>query len=267
MKEKEINTLEDFIRQMPKELPDITTKARNLYIELGKRSFYDTKYKNLMFGEENQDYNYLDKKYMKPNIIICTTLIKQYKKLLDMANIKNNINIDDYGHYSLIFYNEKGESIKTDLTRDLKNIQFKCSTSHFGKHQLSDKYLRNMDILLGYITKERGYSNEFWYILKNRLENSNLNDRCKLELTLKSLKEFGDLSKLGQTELFNMYEKFVGYCIDEKISIHFYSIIRNNIEQYFVKLNEKNREIIYKLNGSSLEFEINEEILKDDITK
>ena len=177
---------------------------------------------------------------MKPNIIICTTLIKQYKKLLDMANIKNNINIDDYGHYSLIFYNEKGESIKTDLTRDLKNIQFKCSTSHFGKHQLSDKYLRNMDILLGYITKERGYSNEFWYILKNRLENSNLNDRCKLELTLKSLKEFGDLSKLGQTELFNMYEKFVGYCIDEKISIHFYSIIRNNIEQYFVKLNKKN---------------------------
>ena len=43
----QIRNLEDFITQMPKDLESTMEKARWLYIELGKRSFYDVSYKYL----------------------------------------------------------------------------------------------------------------------------------------------------------------------------------------------------------------------------
>ena len=53
----QIRNLEDFITQMPKDLESTMEKARWLYIELGKRSFYDVSYKYL-----NEDDAYvLDK--------------------------------------------------------------------------------------------------------------------------------------------------------------------------------------------------------------
>lgn len=263
----EIRRLEDFITQMPEGLPSITHKARALYIELGKRSFYDRGFESLMFGEEEQNSIYSDKPYTTPNIIICTTLIKQYKRLLDMLNVRNKIIIDDLGHYSLVFYDESGKEIHTDLTHDLKNIQFNCATSHFGKSQLQESDIRSMDVLLGYITSQKGYSDDYWHILRRRLDGSNLSVQNKLELTLRSLKEFGDLTRLGEAELVSLYSKFTRYCLDGKLPISFYSIRVNNIEQDFVELKEKNKTTRYKLNKSSLEFELDKITERDDISK
>lgn len=261
-----IHTLNDFITQMPKKLPNTIYQARWLYWQLGKRSFYDRKYDNFMFGEEEQYSIYYDKPYLVPNIVICRTLIKQYKRLLDMAHIKSEIIIDSLGHYSLVFYDENGKGIPTDLTHDLKNIQFNCSTSHFGKKELDKGELRNIDIQLGHITKETGYSNDYWHILRKRLKESSLNNRIKLEIALQSLQEFGDLSTLGESELFSMYEKFIKYCVDGKFPVYFYSTKTNNRpEEFYLELRETNRVSKYKLNKQSLKFELSEEIIREDI--
>ena len=50
----QIRNLEDFITQMPKDLESTMEKARWLYIELGRRSFYDVSYKYLNEDEEQE---------------------------------------------------------------------------------------------------------------------------------------------------------------------------------------------------------------------
>ena len=264
----EIYKLDDFITQMPKGLTNISEKARFLYLELGKRSFYDGQFDSFMYEEGEQSHIYSEKIYTMPNIVICTTLIKQYKKLLDKASIKNEINIDGLGHYSLDYYDEKGQIISTDLTNDLKNIQFGCSTSHFGKSVIKSETLRNMDILLGYITKEKGYCNDYWYILRKKLEEAKISNKIKFEITLQSLKEFGDLTKLGEIELFSMYEKFVRYCLKNEFKVFFYSTrTNNNPQEFWIELSEKDKIFTYKLNRKSLEFEKTEEIEKNEKIK
>lgn len=98
----EIKRIEDFIKYMPETVTGTVPKARHLYLELGKRSFYDPEYKYFMFGEAEDDIRYISKQYSNPNIVICTTLAKQYKHLLDLAKIPNTIvfNSDDDHYYN-----------------------------------------------------------------------------------------------------------------------------------------------------------------------
>ena len=130
----------------------------------------DKNYEYMMFGEESDYLVYSNKPYSEPNIVICTTLVKQYSELLTRANIENRISVDEKGHYYLIFKDDVGTEHITDITRDLKNIQFKCSTSHFGIGTISKSNLREIDIRINYISKSRGYSNDYWHMVKDRLK-------------------------------------------------------------------------------------------------
>lgn len=255
-----IENLDDFILQMPKSLPNIITKARHLYLELGKRSFYDREYENFMFGEENDLSIYHHKPYCNPNIIICTTLNKQYLELLEKLKIDGEI-VEDRKHTFVIFKDENESEHVADLTRDLKNIQFGCSTSYFARGTLDSKVLRKIDIYLGYIGEEKGYSNDYWHILRDRLQDSNLTLQQQLEVTLKGLQEFGDLSQMGISELFSLYEKFVLYCGEGKFDCSFQtSRLSGKAEEFFIKLRFNGKLIEYKLNKENLLFEQTREI-------
>ena len=155
----QIKRLEDFIKNMPEDVKGVIPKARYLYLELGKRSFYDPEYKYFMFGETEENLAYIHKPYSNPNIIICTTLAKQYKQLLDLVRLPNTIMSDGGDHYFNNFIDENGLEHETDLTQDLKNIQFGCSTSYFAIDTLSPEELRKIDVDLGYINDRIGYSN------------------------------------------------------------------------------------------------------------
>ena len=241
---------------MPKGLPNIISKARYLYLELGKRSFYDRSIEYLMFGEEKFNMIYEDKLYSNPNYVVCTSLIKQNKELLNMVNIKSHIVLDRYQHSSLVFEDELGTEHVTDLTNDLKNIQFNCSTSYFAKDTIPANILRKVDFSLGYISNTRGYSNDYWNILKKRLINSKLSLESKLDIILNSLKDFGDLSKLGESELNSLYSKFVKYCTNNYYRIHFFSSKRPNTqEEFFIELIENDYRILYKLDRQTLQFQ------------
>ena len=255
----EIKKLDDFITQMPKDLPNNIAKARYLYLELGKRSFYDREYEYMMFGEEDTISIYSNKPYSNPNIIICTTLNKQYLELLKKAGIYAEI-MQDGKHSYLVFRDEDNIGHATDLTQDLKNIQFKCSTSYFGIGSIPIRNLRELDMMLGYID-EKGYANEYWRLFRDRLEKSKLSSKQKLEITLSALQEFGDLSKLGPSELVRLYEKFVLFCIDEKQNRTFYSTKSpGKPEEYYVRLIANGKKIEYRLNPKTRLFETYREI-------
>lgn len=196
---EKMNSLQDFIKSIPKDANSSIEKARYLYLELGKRSFYDTAYRYFMFGEEDDLFEYIEKPYQNPNVIICTTLAKQYSRLLNMARVRNRIDMlgnPSLPHYFVKFFDENGIEHTTDLTNDLKNIQFNCKTSYFGRSTIPPEILREKDIKLGYISKERSYSDDYWYIVKDVLKgNKKLTEKQKLEIALKNLQRFGDISK------------------------------------------------------------------------
>ena len=255
----EINKLDDFITQMPKDLQNNVAKARYLYLALGQRSFYDREYEYLMFGEEETMSIYSHKEYTNPNIIICTTLNKQYLELMKKAGIDAEI-LQDGKHTYLAFRDEDNVGHITDLTQDLKNIQFKCSTSYFGIGSIPIRNLRELDMQLGYID-ERGYSNDYWRIFRDRLEKSNLSQRQQLEATLKALQEFGDLSKLGVSELVSLYQKFVLFCIDANQNRMIYSTKKTGTpEEFFIRLFTDGKKIEYKLNPKTRQYEKYREI-------
>lgn len=191
----EINTLDDFIKSMPKDLNSTIEKVRYLYIELGKRSFYDTEYKYFMFDEEESYGNYTNRTYCNPNIIICTTLSKQFLNLLTNAGIKAELEQDKYGHYYVSFYDENNINHATDITNDLKNIQFGCRTEYFATNTVPEEKVKNIDKKIGYISDKRSYSEDYWHIVKDSISDDRLTEKQKLEIVLNSIQNFVDITK------------------------------------------------------------------------
>lgn len=195
-----MNSLQDFAQSIPSSAVGIVARARYLYLELGKRSYYDTQYKYYMFGEEQTMSEYSYKPYSNPNIIICKTLAKQYSQLLTLAGIKNRIvNLENDAHDFVIFYDEEGKEYVADITNDLKNIQFHCRTSYFYEkehEENSQTILEDIDRKLGYISTEGTYANDYWYVVKDILaKNPRLSQKQQLEIVMQNLQRFGDILK------------------------------------------------------------------------
>ncbi len=252
----QVNSLDDFIKLIPENLETALEKARFLYIELGKRSFYDADYKYYMFEEDEQYSCYSYKTYSNPNIIICTTLSKQYVELLKKAGIESELMYDD-SHYLVKFYDDNGRAHISDITNDLKNIQFGCKTSYFGTQTINFNELKDIDIKLGYIKQKLGYTDDYWYIVKKALEDNKLSENKKLEIVLNNLQKFGNLSKLGDTEIFYLYQKFIRYCLPHNSNITFYSTKTNmnDKEKCVIKICEGDQKTNYVLNFETRLFE------------
>lgn len=226
-----IERLEDFIKNMPQDIEGIVPKARHLYLELGKRSFYDPEYKYFMFGEENDNYIYVNKPYSNPNIIMCTTLAKQYLNLLLMAGISSSIEIEDGGdHWFNTFTDEHSRSHTVDITQDLKNIQFGCNTNYFATETITPEELRAIDIGIGYISKTKGYSDEYWYIVRDAIRDERLSAKARLEIALSNIEKFGDIKSPGIVEMFSIYQKFIKYVMPPTDNISVYSMKTNQRE-------------------------------------
>lgn len=254
----EIKRLEDFIRNIPSSIEGIIPKARHLYLELGKRSFYDPEYKYFMFGEESDNYTYLNKPYSNPNIIVCTTLAKQYLNLLQMAGIHSTIEIEDGGdHWFNTFMDENSIKHMVDITQDLKNIQFGCRTNYFATETITPEELRAIDISLGYISERKGYSDEYWHIVRDAIKDERLSSKARLEIALSNIEKFGNIKSTGIVELFSIYQKFIRYVMPQTDNVWMYSM-KNNLrepEKCIIELKEKNVVTKYILNPKTRKFE------------
>lgn len=190
----EINSLSDFLKSMPDNITTTIQKARYLYLELGKRSFYDSNYKYAMFDEEDSYAIYSSKLYSNPNIIICTTLAKQLVELYHISGIRAEL-IEKEGHNFVKFYDEKGNEHEADLTNDLKNIQFGCRTQYFCTETVNKESIEEVDLEVGYITSSKSYTDDYWYAVRDIVQSSNLSQKRKLEIVLENLQKFGDITK------------------------------------------------------------------------
>lgn len=209
----QIERLEDFIANMPKSLSTNTEKARWLYIELGKRSFYDVSY-GFLNEDEEQELMYDHKNYKNPNIITCTSLTDQYEKLLKIIGIESKV-ITDGGHRYLRFYEEDGITWHTaDLTNDLKNVQSGCQTSHFL--QIDSEKLRDIDKRIGYISEKKGYTDDYFEQVKDFIIKKGLKGKAQLEYILEVFHLYVKPEKMGEHELYSMYQKFIKTCIQEE---------------------------------------------------
>ena len=193
----QIERLEDFIANMPKSLSTNTEKARWLYIELGKRSFYDVSY-GFLNEDEEQELMYDHKNYKNPNIITCTSLTDQYEKLLKIIGIESKV-ITDGGHRYLRFYEEDGITWHTaDLTNDLKNVQSGCQTSHFL--QIDSEKLRDIDKRIGYISEKKGYTDDYFEQVKDFIIKKGLKGKAQLEYILEVFHLYVRPEKMAKTK-------------------------------------------------------------------
>lgn len=205
----QIERLEDFIANMPKSLLTNIEKARWLYIELGKRSFYDVSY-GFLNKDEEQELIYTHKNYENPNIVTCGSLTEQYEKLLEMAGI-SSIVITDGGHKYLRFYEENGITWhKADLTNDLKNIQSNCQTSYFL--QIDPEKLREIDKKIEYINEDKDYTDNYFEQVKEFIMKKGLKGKAQLEYILEVFQLYVKPEKMGENELYSMYQKFIKTC-------------------------------------------------------
>lgn len=132
---------EEILSGMPSDLNDLE-KARFLYIELGKRVSFSTKYHNsdssLQMYVDRVDINTFDK-----NQVICVWWSSLYSQLLDAVGISNNV--IKLGHDYVEFYID-GIRWCADATygnyTDLARIHNNDETTYFGPavFQKNNKY-------------------------------------------------------------------------------------------------------------------------------
>lgn len=174
---------------------------RNIYLDLGNRFSFDTRF--LPFGDsETRTFIYEHSKNlddlnrcMITNKITCVSAayILEYilKKFdIDIKTIIENCDAIRYNHAYNFIKLKDGRKFCVDLQKDIKNIQTNSYTSYFGfesyftnKYIITRQEVKERDIKEGYITKEKGYSNEYIDLLHTMVDGiDNLKEKAKIIL-------------------------------------------------------------------------------------
>ncbi|MBE6155048.1 MAG: hypothetical protein E7163_05745 [Firmicutes bacterium] len=174
-------------------------KIRYVYIDIGSKMTFDLKF---AFGNENTKekiyrsclYN-LEKlnKCYESKTIICKSLAYLLEYVLKSLGINittliNDYEINGYNHvYNIIRLND--DIISIDLQKDLENIQAHLKTKYFGLSTnqkgivIDSNTLKEIDLKIGYITEDKYYSDEYYYLMRGILDSiPDLNDKISFIL-------------------------------------------------------------------------------------
>lgn len=128
-----MNIVEEVIKDMPKDL-NILEKARYIYLKLGIKLNFSTKFNNTtdeMYFKMYRDNT--DIKNLSTNQVICRLWAKIYSSALTKAGVKNQL--VDLGHEFVIFeYNNKIWNADATIGNytDLSRIRYGDNTEKFG---------------------------------------------------------------------------------------------------------------------------------------
>lgn len=232
--------LDDLVYELKKNMPQNLNEkeiARYIYIELGKLKSFNEKF---YFGDQNVRENIYAKASLNKDDVgvneeklICIELSKLYrnvlnklykdKEILKQCNITVKVTEPrkPLGHvFNLIKFND-GTQIQADLTHDIYNIQSGFETEYFGTMKANEIYRNNigiiprkeleeMDIKIGYITKEEPYSN---YILQEiKAETNGQMTLEKLDNILKNRKTLNFLENKNFRETYKTVYKILNEC-------------------------------------------------------
>lgn len=211
--ERKINSLDDIIKSVPEDW-SIKEKARYAYLMLGANSFYNTKY-NHLFGYPQLDIFNEPDAYATPNIGVCKKFTNQYLYILRKLGIRCH-DLKDYEdefgmyHPDAVFYDENGEDYIANISTDLARIQSNSSTRGFGDGTISPEELRQIDIKIGYITQEKGYTDDYWSQIRAYMEGYDLTQSERVDMMFRIFPKFFDFSSMGDEEQIKTLRYFVG---------------------------------------------------------
>ncbi len=157
---------------------------RYVYYDLAKRFSFDIEYnplgnsKKCMEMYRNADYKMTLNECMRTNKVICKSAAKILEYVLsslgiDIISIEDPESIGRNPHVYNIITTKDGKRYSIDLQEDMYLIKMHAFPVHFGlsvtnpsKYIVSYHEQEVMDLVLGHITKDNYYTDEYLYNLK-----------------------------------------------------------------------------------------------------
>lgn len=223
---------EKILKKMPEGLTKIE-QARFIYIELSKLVVFDENFRLGRFLEKNKIYKSSKKiselKDVIDGRITCVSLTNIYNRLLNEIGIESAAcrNSDKSKHVYTVFKVD-GNVFKADLQQDLKYLQSRRRTNHFGKailkndKDLTKEELEEIDHKLGYKYEGEKLVNSIkeGIALKCKEENISLTD--KLKFIFKCVQDVSYIKTMGYVERRKFYEQVIIEILDrEAQGVHF----------------------------------------------
>ncbi len=220
-----MNDLEKFVeevKQKTKGMQDIEI-IRYVYIKLGLKMSFDLAFS---FGNKKQRleiyrnciYNLtkLEEDYKKETII-CKSLSFILEYVLKELGFQVTTGYKEASSRIKHTYNvvllPNNEVVYLDLQEDLENIQFRLRPKNF-KSRLNRKELEEIDLKIGYITKDNYYRDEFLEFLKYNIEMVDSLE-AKISLVVDTICSL-DLSKYGYAEVKFSFQNIIDYLFKNK---------------------------------------------------
>lgn len=261
-----MKTLNDFVSKIKNEMPnnlDEISKARYVYIKLGRIVYFDPDYiygnsraKNKIYKEITYNKHKLNEIF-ESKIIICKSLAYIYEHILNILDIQicTTAPTDDKHVYNIITTKDK-KRYSADIQLDLENIQSRSKTKFFATihdHHftlIDETTLREIDRSIGYIDDSIDYTNKDIEDFKSTLPN-NLKLDQKIELIMNYINSTGHTKNMRFLEISHYHNNVFyqllntesrknlhfAYCFNKyDTNKHYVSIISVNVG----KLNSKN---------------------------
>ncbi|MDD2376737.1 MAG: hypothetical protein PHD15_04330 [Clostridia bacterium] len=281
-----METLNDFISRIKNEMPNNLneiSKARYIYIELGKIVYFDPNYiygnsrsKNKIYKEITYNKHTLNEKF-KSKIIICKSLSYIYEYILNIfgIHIYTTNATDDKHVYNEIITKDK-KIYFADLQLDLENIQSRSKTKFFGTGQdyyfsvIDENNLREIDKSIGYIDNFNDYTDNNIEKFKLTLPN-NLELDQKVELIMEYIYSSENTKNMKFIEISHYYNYVFDQILDTESKKNlYYAYCFNNYDknkQYIsiisvdVKKSNSKNYILYENNCKYIPIEQEEIVL------
>lgn len=223
---------EEILKKMPEGLSKIE-QARFIYIELSKLVVFDENFRLGGVSEQNKIYKSSKKiselKDVIDGRIICVSLTNIYNRLLNEIGIEAaaHRNSDKSRHVYTIFEVD-GTVFKADLQNDLKYLQSRRRTKHFGsailepEKSITKEELEAIDCKLGYKYEGEELINSIKEQMSKKCREGNISLTDKLKFVFKCVQDVPYIKSMGYVERRRFYEQIIIEILDKEAQgVHF----------------------------------------------
>lgn len=224
-----MNGLDNYINILIENTKNLTEieKVRYVYIHLGTRlsfnlgfAFGNSKEREKIYRRCTRDKKILTECFESKKIICLTTayLLEYIIRQLGI-NVKTSVKKQEcrkYDHYLNLITLCDGKQILVDLQSDLEFIQTGMKTRYFDEgSSLCPGELEKIDKKIGYISDEREYTDNYFYLIEKAISND-IPLEQKIEFILSNVDSYCDIKEIGYIERRWYYHNFISGLLTKK---------------------------------------------------